>query len=173
MKHNSPVVRTQHEKKDCPVCGMDTSNTKITTEYLGISYRFCSRQCLENFTTHPKLYLGIKSLKQEGKHVIKRRFFVFEHPIQTSVEDTLEITLSGMMGVRDVQMTSAKVTVTYDLLEVTSVQVEKHIEQAGARLGTGWADRLKRAWIQYTEENELDSLAATNTVCCNKPPTKT
>jgi YHS domain-containing protein len=159
--------------KVCPVCGMDTSTAKVTTEHLGIHYHFCSRQCLENFITHPKLYLGIKSLKQEGKRVIKQRTFMLEHPIQASVENSLKITLSEMMGVRDVQITSVKVTVTYDLLEVTSVQIEKNIEQTDARLGTGWADRLKRGWIQYTEENELDSLAATNTVCCNKPPAKT
>ncbi len=163
----------QRKRKDCPVCGMDASTTKITTEYLDMSYYFCSRQCLENFIAHPKLYLGIKSLKQEGKRVIKQRSFVLDRPIQASVEDSLKTMLSEMMGVRDVRVTSTKVIVTYDLLEATAEQIETDIAQVGVKLGTGWAGRLKRGWIHYTEENELDNLAVTNTACCNKPPAKT
>jgi len=173
MERNFQVVKTQRKRKKCPVCGMDASTTKIATEHMGMSYHFCSRQCLENFIAHPKLYLGIKSPKQEGKHVIKQRSFVLDHPVQTSVEGILKTTLSEMMGVRDVRVASAKVTVTYDLLEATAEQIENDIEQAGAKLGTGWAGRLKRGWIHYTEENELDNLTVTNMACCNKPPAKT
>ncbi len=158
--------------KDCPVCGMDTTTTEIVTEHLDMSYHFCSQQCLENFIAHPKLYLGIKSLKKEGKHVIKRRSFMLDRPLQGSIENTLKTTLSAMMGVRDVRIVGVKVTVTYDLLEATSVQIEKDIEQAGTSLGTGWAERLKRGWVHYTEETELDNLAVDNMACCNKPPAK-
>lgn len=75
-----------------------------------------------------------------------------------------------MMGVQDVQVSESKVSVTYDLLEATAVQVEEALEQAGAKLGVGWSERLKRGWVHYTEENELDMLAAADGACCNRSP---
>ncbi|MDT8376758.1 MAG: YHS domain-containing protein [Mariprofundaceae bacterium] len=156
--------------KQCPVCGMDASTSEITTEHLGISYHFCSLQCMENFADHPHLYLAVKSPKRKGKSVIKKRSFTLDTPITEPGLDTLKTDMCNMMGIRDLQVTGTKVSVTYDLLEVTAIQVEQRLEQAGARLGAGWADRLKRGWIHYTEENELDHLAATDTTCCNKPP---
>jgi YHS domain-containing protein/copper chaperone CopZ len=149
---------------------MDASNSEITTEHLGVCYHFCSQQCLENFTTHPKMYLGIKSEKQKGKSVIKKRSFTLDRPIPESGVDALKAALSEMMGIRDVQVTGATVSVTYDLFEATATQIEQALEKAGAKLGSGWASRLKRGWIHYTEENELDNLASTDAACCNKPP---
>ena len=157
---------------NCPVCGMDASATQITTEYLGISHHFCSQQCLENFTSRPLLYLGIKSQKQNGKSLLKRRTFMLDSSIPKSGEDSLKSVLTEMMGVREAQVSGAKVSVTYDLLEATAMQIEQTLEQAGTKLGAGWADQLKRGWVHYTEENALDNLAATDAPCCNKPPTK-
>ena len=156
--------------KQCPVCDMDASSSEITAENFGICYHFCSQQCLENFTARPKLYLGKKSQKREGKSVIKKRSFLLDTPIPGTDADSLEAALSEMMGIREVQISGAKVSVTYDLLEATAMQIEQVLEKAGAKLGAGWAGRLKRGWVQYTEENELDSLAATDAACCNKPP---
>jgi YHS domain-containing protein/copper chaperone CopZ len=156
----------------CPVCGMDAPSSKITTEHLGIRYHFCSRQCLENFSARPKLYLGIKSQKRKGKSVIKKRSFVLDSPIPETGADALEAALSEMMGIREVRISGAKVSVTYDLLEATAMQVEQALEKAGARLGAGWANQLKRGWVHYTEENELDVLAAPDAPCCNKPPAR-
>ncbi len=78
-----------------------------------------------------------------------------------------------MMGILDVRITGEKVAVTYDLFEATAEQIERDIEQAGAKLGAGWASRLRRGWVHYTEENELDNLAVSNMACCNTPPAKT
>jgi len=149
---------------------MDVPDSGVTTEHLGICYHFCSQQCLENFTVRPKLYLGIKSEKQKGKRVIKKRSFVLDTPVPESGADALKAALSEMMGIRDVRVTGAKVSVTYDLLEATAIQIEQALEKADATLGSGWAGRLKRGWVHYTEENELDSLASTDAACCNKPP---
>ena len=154
----------------CPVCGMDTSGSEITSDHLGISYHFCSQQCLQNFSSHPKIYLGIKSEKQKGKSVIKKRSFVLGSSIPRSDANTLEDALSEMMGIREVQISGEKVSITYDLLEVTAMQIEQVLEKEGIKLGSGWSDRLKRGWIQYTEENELNILSSTDSACCNRPP---
>jgi len=154
----------------CPVCGMDTPSHEITTEHNGICYHFCSQQCLENFSKHPALYLSIKSPKREGKSVIKRRSFVLDTPVPDAGTKSFESVISEMMGVREVVISGEKVSVTYDLLEVTAEQIEQVLEKAGAKLGTGWASRLKRGWVQYKEENEIGILASTDAACCNKPP---
>lgn len=130
---------------------MDATASEITTEHMGISYRFCSLQCMENFADHPNLYLAVKSPKRQGKSVIKKRSFTLETPIPKSGWDALETDICNMMGIRDLQVSGTKVSVTYDLLEATAMQVEQCLEQAGAKLGAGWADRLKRGWIHYTE----------------------
>jgi len=56
-----------------------------------------------------------------------------------------------MMGVRDVKVSETHVSVTYDLLEATAVQVEEALEQAGAKLGAGWSERLKRGSLHGGE----------------------
>jgi len=149
---------------------MDTASSDFTTEYHGICYHFCSQQCLENFTARPALYVGIKSPKQKGKSVIKNRSFTVDRPVPQSDANTLQTELCKMMGVQDVQVSETHVSVTYDLLEATAVQVEEALEQAGEKLGAGWSERLKRGWVHYTEENELDMLAAADGACCNRPP---
>jgi len=149
---------------------MDASSYDIITEHNGICYHFCSQQCLENFTARPNLYLAIKSPKREGKSVMKKRSFILDRPVPESEANALQTELCKMMGIRGIQVNDATVSVTYNLLEATAIQVEKALEQAGAKLGEGWASRLKRGWVHYTEENELDILAATDASCCNKPP---
>lgn len=152
----------------CPVCSMDATDSTLTAEHIGIAYRFCSEQCLENFTAHPRLYVGKGAMKAEGKAVFKQRTFMLDHRAPDA--EALREALLGMMGVKEVEVTGNKVSVTYDLLEATATQIGREIEQAGAGLGTGWAARLKRGWAQYTEENELNNLSEGDAPCCNRPP---
>jgi len=154
----------------CPVCSMDATGSDITTEHIGIVYHFCSEQCLENFTARPSLYVGKGAQKSEGKILIKRRTFTLDRPLTDADAESLKAVLQRMMGVRDVDISGAKVSVMYDLLEATAAQVGREIEQAGADLGQGWAERLKRSWVQYTEETELGNLAVGDAPCCNRPP---
>lgn len=158
------------DKDKCPVCDMDTSTSALTMKHRGAPYKFCSHQCMENFIARPQLYLRLKSPKQEGKHVIKQRSFTLDTPIPELGLEALRNDLLKMMGIRDVQVTNSKVSVIYDLLEATALQIEQFFEQEGAKLGSGWADRLKRGWIHYTEENELNTLSSDDSACCNKPP---
>lgn len=156
--------------KHCPVCGMDASESGFTAEHLGITYRFCSQQCVENFNERPRLYVGKGAQKADGKGIIKRRTLALDRPVPDADKDALEAALLGMMGVKAVEISGKVVSVSYDLLEATADQIGRGIEKAGADLGQGWAARLKRGWVSYTEENELENLAAGDAPCCNRPP---
>lgn len=154
----------------CPVCDMDTSDTEFTVEHLGTLYRFCSRQCLDNFVARPTLYTGRTARKHGEKELLKKRTFMLDEILPDADQRTLETAISAMMGIREIEISGNRVSVTYDLCEATARQVEQGLEQAGARLGSGWATRLKRGWVHYIEENELNNLAAGEGPCCNKPP---
>lgn len=157
-------------KKECPVCNMEVTNSDFQAEHLGISYWFCSQQCQKNFVSRPKLYLGVKSPRQTGKQVIKKCSFSLDTPVPENKAKEIMKTLNDMMGINEVKISGLKVSITYNLLEVTTKQIESTLEKSGTKLGEGWTDRLKRGWVQYTEENELDNLASTDAACCNKPP---
>ena len=154
--------------KRCPVCGMDAADPALTAEHIGNVYHFCSAQCLENFSARPRLYVGKGAQKAEGRVVVKRREFSLDRPVPDAA--ALEAALMRMMGVKEVGISGTKVSVTYDLLEATAAQIEQALTMAGAGLGTGWSARLKRGWVNYTEETELENLAAGDAPCCNRPP---
>lgn len=156
----------------CPVCDMEVLSSSISAEHYGILYFFCSDQCRENFISRSSLYVGDKSQKKLGKQEIKKRSFTLDKPVSKSNTQALESMLTGMMGVHDVLIADAKISITYDLLQVTALQIEKELERSGNRLGIGWGGRLKRGWVHYTEENELEILAENDAPCCNKPPAK-
>ena len=153
---------------------MDAADSALTAGHLGIVYHFCSQQCVENFHARPRLYVGRGAQKTEGKIIVKRRRFTLDRPVPDA--GVLEAALLGMMGVKEVGISGARVSVSYDLLEATAVQVGREIEKAGAGCrcpGSGAArhpERFKRGWVQYAEETELENLAAGDAPCCNRPP---
>jgi len=156
----------------CPVCGMDAAHSSIRSEHLGVEYRFCSEQCRETFIARPQLYLAGNSPKKAGRTIVKRRMFSLDQPVTSDQAQRLTEALNQLMGVRNVRIENQKIAIIYDLLEVTAEQIERILEDTGSGLGSGWAKRLKRGWIHYTEENELDNLADAPGACCNKPPRK-
>jgi len=151
---------------------MVSMDSNITRTYNGVSYHLCSHQCRQNFDKQPKLYLGSHAEKYKRKSIVKKRTFTLDSPLLDSEVETLETLISAMMGVRKVQISGSSISVSYDLLEATAEQIEKTIEHTGNKLASGWSARLKRSWIHYTEETELDNLAAGESACCNKPPAK-
>lgn len=160
------------EEHICPVCGMDAADSMVLVEHLGIEYHFCSRQCRENFIARPQLYLGLQSARRSGREIIKRRRFSLDQAVEGDMQAQLIQSLKQMMGVREVDVNSCDVAIEYDLLEATAEQIERALVDAGADLGSGWPAQLKRGWVQYTEENELDNLTTGDAACCNKPPAK-
>ena len=63
-----------------------------------------------------------------------------------------------MMGVYAVVIKAEELTITYDLFQATAEQIEAVLQEARAHLGTGWAEKLRRAFVHYLEEDEVASL---------------
>jgi len=156
----------------CPVCGMDAANSMINADHLGITYYFCTEQCRENFLARPALYLGKKPPMHAGRAIIKRRRFKLDRPIVGMQREDLLATLNQLMSVRNASIEGDSLSLDYNLLEINAGQIEAALVKAGASMGSGWSERLKRGWVNYTEENELDNLASGDAACCNKPPVK-
>lgn len=148
MKHNEEKVKD-------PVCGMMVDPSSLAVEYMQLPFAFCSEQCRERFLTNPGLYVGQpgeKAPKQEGKEVIKRRRMHFAVPLPAGKDKALQKNLCEMMGVKEVAFSGDSLEITYDLLQATAKQIEMVIVTFGARLGEGWGDQLRRAWVHFEEE---------------------
>jgi len=151
---------------------MDATDSTICAEHSGIVYHFCMPQCRENFLIRPLLYMGNKSAKQAGREIIKRRVFMLDKAIGGMKGEALMMALNQLMSVQNISIEGNRVAIDYNLLEVNANQIEEALTNAGASMGSGWAERLKLGWVHYTEENELDNLAASDSACCNKAPGK-
>lgn len=144
-----------------PVCGMDVDPQKFRIEYAGIHYAFCSEQCQQRFADNPHLYIGMpgeKAPKQVGMTVLKQRRFRLDHPLSVAEANILAEELRSMMGIQKVDLHDDTVTITYDLIQATAQQIEAKMADIGAKLGEGWAERLRRGFVHYLEECEVESL---------------
>ncbi len=147
------------------VCGMMVDSQDNAIEYLQMSFAFCSKQCKARFLTNPHLYIGTpghKAPKQEGREVVKRRRIRLSQPL--SSEDTTQVSeaLQAMMGIKDLKVSQDTIEITYDLLQVTLKQLEEKLVEIGIQLGGGWSERLRRAFLQESEELQIESLEVTS-----------
>lgn len=156
--------------QQCPVCGMQVSEDRFELEHHGLRYGFCSVQCRDNFAANPRLYIGPD--RQAGRELLKRRKFVLEGTLSDEQAEKVKQALFELMGIKEVCIDGRRVEVCYDLLQARAAQVEQAITEAGATLGSGWSSSFKRGWLNYTEENELEQLAAKPAACCSRPPRK-
>ena len=144
-----------------PVCKMLVAVDQNPISYLGMEFAFCSQQCKGRFLANPHLYVGIpgeRAPKQTGLEVIKRRHLRLEVPLSDADAQKIIAHLVAMMGVYAVDVDADELIITYDLLQATAEQIEAALQQAGARLGAGWPERLQRAFVHYLEETEVESL---------------
>lgn len=144
-----------------PVCGMQVNRDSFALEHLGIHYAFCSRQCQDRFKANPHLYIGTpgeKAPKQQGVEVIKQRRIRLGQALSDSQAAILKDELGAMMGIDHIEVSGDTVAIRYDLLQATAEQIESRIVQVGLQLGDGWADLLRRGFIHFIEETEVDSL---------------
>ena len=152
------------------VCHMQVPSTSFPTEYAGGHYAFCSAQCKERFLANPHLYVGFPGRKapaQQGKEVIKRRRLLLSAPLDAMQAEQVKHALLEMMGIQEVRIEGGKIEIQYDLIQVTTRQIADKLALIGADLGGGWIDRLKLAFINYQEENEISSLEVNNKKCCH------
>ena len=67
--------------------------------------------------------------------------------------------LQSLMGFKSVGFLESSVYVTYDLLQVSLDDIEKNIIASIGKLDDSWTEKIKRGFIHYTEECELENLA--------------
>lgn len=140
---------------------MNVESDSLTHSFAGMHFVFCSQQCKDRFIANSHLYIGKPgnpSPKQQGKRVIKRRILKLEHAIPEDIKQSLIQSLNEMMGIKEVNIEGDRIEITYDLLEATAQQIETTLETTGNLLATGWGEKLKRGFIHYLEETEIDSL---------------
>lgn len=147
----------------CPVCQMTKIDRSLSLNYQGVDHYFCSSQCLERFKGHPHLFVGDPkhglSPKQKGQAALKKRRIGLAEPVDDELKALLEQSLLSLMGVETLVFEGSCVYVTYDLLQVSLEKIETSIEQTAANLRSGVVERVKRGFIHYSEECELDNLA--------------
>lgn len=150
-------------KKPCPVCGMDATQIDLWRSYRGVRHFFCSQQCVDRFIAHPSLYCGDPkhgmSEKQKGRIEIRRHKIVFSDPLSSDHMANVAEAVRSMMGIKNMNVSRDAFFVTYDLLEVSLEEIEKTIERVLGKIDSPMIDHVKRGWIHYTEECELENLA--------------
>jgi len=145
----------------CPVCDMQVTTDDLQMSYQGMNFSFCSAQCSDRFRANPHLYVGRAghpSVKQQGDIVLKQRILLLDRSLSETQIEQLSSALQGMMGIKTMHVEGNRIQITYDLLLVTVQQIEKAIEEAGDHLGHGVSDMLKRSFVHYLEETELNNL---------------
>ncbi|HEY3327512.1 MAG TPA: YHS domain-containing protein [Novimethylophilus sp.] len=144
-----------------PVCGVEVPPHQHAIDYLKIPYAFCSRQCLERFLAHPHLYVGQpghKAPRQEGRQILKRRSLRLATALDTDQTAMLAESLCALRGIKALKTGPDTLEITYDLLQVTTEQIEQKMAEIGVKLGDGWTERLRLSFVHYEEELEAGSL---------------
>ncbi len=152
-----------HVIKKCPVCEMEVRDSEFEIQYLGIDYQFCTEQCLRKFEQRPHLYVGTptygKSEKQLGQESEKARKIKLIKPLTKDSVKQLINDIRALMGVKKVEVNSDEVFVVYDLLQVSLADIENVILRFHGCLQETITEKVRRSFIHYSEECELDNLA--------------
>lgn len=151
------------EPKFCPVCQMEATKEDLWRTYRRLKFWFCSQQCEDRFIAHPDLYVGSRktgrSEKQKGRVEIKSHRIVFSKSLDKMEMAKLTDGVQQLMGVKTLKVSPKDMSISYDLMEVSLETIEGQVEQTLGPLETPWVDRVKRSWIHYSEECELEDLA--------------
>ena len=136
----------------CPVCGLPADPHSNTLEYRHMHFAFCSEPCRERFQRDPEAYLGDSGRSRSPGRIKQRRLRLGQR-LTDEQRETLRDLLEGMMAVRTVDIRGDRVAITYDLDLASDDRMEEELYEAGERLGRGWPERLRRAFIHFEEEN--------------------
>ena len=156
-------MKTKSTGQKDVVCGMDVNSDDISLDYQSCHYVFCSNQCLERFQLNPHLYIGYpgsEAPKHAGVVVLKKRRLKLAEPFPQEVSDQFIEYIEAMMGINSIEINGNCIEITYDLLQATELQIEKKITGAGIVLGDDLMEKIRRAFVHFTEETEVESLEA-------------
>lgn len=145
------------------VCGMEVNSDDVSLDYQGCHYAFCSSQCLERFRSNPHLYIGYpgsEAPKHAGIEVLKKRTLKLAEPFPQDVAVQFIEYIEAMMGIHSIEINENCIIIVYDLLQATESQIEKKITDAGIVLGDDMMGKIRRAFVHFTEEVEIESLEA-------------
>lgn len=154
------MVQDKHKVTD-PVCKMLVDPQENPVVYQQMHFAFCSEQCKERFLSNPHLYIGHpghKAAVQAGHEVHKRRRLKLDRALSDKEATQLVERIQTMMGIISIKAEGNRIDIVYDLLQVTEAQIEDEISEAGIALGKGWSDRLRRAFVDFLEETEIESI---------------
>ena len=140
----------------CPVCGMRVTSDDNALEYGHMHFWLCSEPCRLRFQDRPERYASGARLgrREPPREHVKRRRLRLGQTLRPDQGELVRELLEGMMGVRMVAFRGDRLEITYDGATTGEDQIERELDEAGDRLGAGWADRLRRAFIHYEEEAE-------------------
>lgn len=144
-----------------PVCRMSVNPQQNAIVYQQMHFAFCSEQCKQRFLANPHLYVGYpghKAAVQEGRKVRKHRKLKLDTSLPEEKAVQLIEQVQTMMGIISIKAEADRIDIVYDLLQVTAAQVEDEIGKAGVALGEGWSARLRRAFVDFLEETEIESI---------------
>ena len=156
-------MKTKSTAQKDVVCGMNVNSDDISLNYQGSHYVFCSDQCLERFQLNPHLYVGYpgsEAPKHAGVVVLKKRRLKLAEPFPQEVSDQFIEYIEAMMGINAIEINGNCIEITYDLLQATELQIEKKITEAGIVLGDDLTEKIRRAFVHFMEETEVESLEA-------------
>lgn len=108
--------------------------------------------------------------KSRTQSVLKKRRLKLARTQSRSNADRLTQILVAQQGIKRVEIADHFVKVSYNLLQITELRIEQEIIASGEQLAEHRLDKLRRAWVHYTEETELENSKITHSACCNRPP---
>lgn len=109
------------------------------------------------------------------EEVIKQRSIQFEKPLTDSQKRTLNRIISEAKGVHRLEFNgSSNVKISYDLMDINFLKIEKIIDDINCDLTKGPWKNFKKGWIHFVEENEYTNMksVAHNCGCCKTPRCK-
>lgn len=155
-----------------PVCGMniEVAGSLIFTTYHGLTYHFCSSQCLERFNDAPALYIGPQRIA-DIRPIPKRRKLRLVDASESDMQRACQ-RVGEMMGIDAIRAEKDCLIVNYDLRQATLAQIESVVTGNGLKLKQGFHSFRRDCW-KFLESNELENVARPSTgACCNRPPPK-
>jgi YHS domain-containing protein len=140
-----------------PVCGKEVHSDEFSAVFLGIEYGFCSVACRDRFRALPHLYAalrGQRSPRQRGLQVLRRWRLSLAAELSSGQGARVTEALETLPGIRTVCVRGNRIEIVCDLLQVAPGQIEVRLAEVGARLGAGWAERLRQGLEDCAEYGE-------------------
>ncbi|NIM89425.1 MAG: hypothetical protein GTO17_00570 [Candidatus Aminicenantes bacterium] len=106
--------------------------------------------------------------------LIKKRKIAVDGIKEQKNADKINDTLKNKEGIIAIKVDNQRghLRVEYDLRKINFETIEKSIIEAGFELSMKKMEKLKREMAKFTEQNELDNLAAAPSSCCSDPKEK-